>query len=219
MENEQHNNYSLAYILISIVTFVAIALSFAIYRLPALPMLISILIVMAGICFVWSRKLSKKNLYVNNVLILLVANMLAYFFTDYLIISKDRLFGFVIGVAVVDVFSFTKRGKHTLNAKLAGNVSTLARLSICLPIPGKPGLQQIIGVGDLVYYSTITMFFLKAPEASNGLIVAILILVGQFVNIISTMVLKKLQKEQYRGFPATLFPGVIVFIASIIQWI
>jgi hypothetical protein len=171
---------------------------------------------MASSILLWSRKLSKKTLYLNNILNILAANLIAYFLIGYLMKSQDTITGLIIGVVGMDVFSFTKRGKNTLNAKLAGNINTLARLSICLPIPGHPGLQQIIGIGDLLYYSIITMYYINAYGMLTGLKAGMIILFGQIVNIISTEVLKKIQKEQYKGFPATLFPGLVIILVDII---
>jgi hypothetical protein len=219
MENEHRKNFYLVYIFIFVITFIVTALTFISYRIPQWLMLFSFILVIAGICFLWLRKLSKTNLYLNNLLNLLISNIIAYFLTSYLIISQDRIMGFIIGIVAMDVFSFTKRGKNTLNAKLTGNINTMARLSICLPIPGSPGLQQIIGVGDILYYSTITMYFIKSSGTLSGLYAVMIILIGQFINIIAILVLNKYQQEKYKGFPATLFPGMFIFIVSVFRLI
>ena len=219
MEEVQRKNYHLVYLYIFGITFLTTTLSFIGYKIQLLPMLISLIIVIAGFYFVWIKKLSKVNLYFNNILNLLAANIIAYFLINYFIKSQDTITGLIIGIAVMDVFSFTKRGKNTLNAKLSGNINTMARLSICLPVPGNPGLQQIIGVGDLLYYSIITMYYIKLAGTSAGLQAAMIILIGQLVNTIAILVLKRIQKEKYKGFPATLFPGMFIIIANVFRMI
>jgi hypothetical protein len=220
MEKVQRNYYLLIYIFILVITFITTALCFLSNNMPVLLMLISLIIIMAGIYFVWLKKLSKRILYFNNILNILAANILAYFLIHYLINSQSTIIGMILGIVVMDVFSFTKRGKNTLNAKLSGNINTMARLSVCLPIPKKPGLQQIIGVGDLLYYALITMYYIKSGRTSAaGIHAAMIILIGQLVNIIAILVIKRIQKEQYKGFPATLFPGIFIIIATVFRFI
>lgn len=219
MEEAKRKYYFLVYIFILAITLIVIALSFISYKIPVLPMLILLALVIAGICFVWVSKLSKKNLYLNNILLLLAANILAYILINYVIKYTDTVNGIIIGVAVTDVFSFSKRGKHTLNAKLSGNINTLARLSVCLPLPKIPGLQPIIGVGDLLYYSIITIYYTEKGGILTGLYAGLIIFIGQLANIIAILILKKIQKERFKGYPATLFPGMFALIANVLRLI
>lgn len=215
MDNTKRKNFILAYIYIIAITFLVIALSYISIKIPILPMMITFIFVIAAICFVWKRKLSKFILYVNNVLLLLATNIIAYILVNYVIKSLDSLNGIVVSVSVIDVISFTKLGKHTLNAKLMNNTNSLARLSVCLPLPKVPGLLPIIGAGDLQYYSMITMYYIKTAGNMAGLYAALILVIGQLINIIAILILKKIQKERYKGFPATLFPGMFIFIANI----
>jgi hypothetical protein len=122
------------------------------------------------------------------------------------IVSKDLMIGIICGAVIMDVLSFTKYGKNTLNAKLSQQTYTLARLSICLPVVKKQGLQPIIGVGDLVFYSLLMTFAIKATLGSDWLGITLLILAGQGLNIL--LISMFIHKSWYKGFPATLFPGV-----------
>ncbi|HEX3078363.1 MAG TPA: hypothetical protein VHQ24_16015 [Lachnospiraceae bacterium] len=151
----------------------------------------------------------------NNIINLFAPNVIAYFILFYIAKSKEFIFGYIVAVAAMDVFSFTKAGKQSLNRKLIGNTNSLARLSICLPVPRKPGLQPIIGVGDILYYTIITMFCIYSKNVTAGLYAAIIVLIGQLVNTVSTSILIRVQKEHYKGFPATLFPGLFIFIVGI----
>lgn len=219
MNEKKHDNYYMEYICMLVITGIICTISFIIYKLPTLIMIISFIFIMAATVLLWLRKLTKKNLYLNDFLNLLAPNIIALFFVSNLIKSKSTIIGFMLGVAIMDVFSFTKRGKNTLNAKLAGNINTMARLSICLPIPGKPGLQQIIGVGDLFYYSMITMYYIHFAGILASLKAVLIIFIGQLVNIVSIILLKRIQKNLYKGFPATLFPCVFIIIADCLHMI
>jgi hypothetical protein len=166
----------------------------------------------------WTKKLSKKTLYFLDILNLLETNLIGYLIIFFVSTSADTMIGILCGVIIADVFSFTKSGKNTPNAKVIGNVNTLARLSICLPVPKKQGLSPIIGVGDLIYYSMIITHSIKYQGISVGYISFLLILAGQLVNILFISII--IRKNWYKGFPATLFPGVFFIAAALINnWI
>jgi hypothetical protein len=149
--------------------------------------------------------MSKKVLYQLNVLNLFGAAMLGSVLS--FIVSKDTMIGIIYGAVIMDVLSFTRYGKNTLNAKLSERTYTLTRLSICLPVLKKQGLHPIIGVGDLVFYSLLMAFAIKATLGSGWLVAILLILAGQMVNILFISMF--IHKTWYRGFPATLFPGIL----------
>lgn len=182
----------------------------------ALPVMIIVSFInLVGIVVLWFRPLTKKLLYALNVLNSLGAASLAYFIATILIKSVDSFFAMVTIIVVMDVFSFTKAGKKTSNAKLINNNNTLARLSICLPVVGKPGLQPIIGVGDLYFYSAIILFSLHNFGVSVLGGIYLLMLVGQIANIIVILFIQN--KIWYKGFPATLFPGIFYLIVLCIS--
>jgi len=182
----------------------------------ALPVIIIVFLVdIAGIVVLWSRSLSRKLLYLLNVLNSLAAASLAYLLVTVLIKSVDSFLAVIIIIVVMDVFSFTKAGKITPNSRLVNNNNTLARLCICLPVAGKPGLQPIIGVGDLYFYSAILSFSLHNFGVNIWSKIFLLILVGQLVNIALISIIKN--KIWYKGFPATLFPGIFYLIVLFIS--
>lgn len=212
METKQ-DKYAIEYCFIIVMTLIASGLTLISYNFPAKLMLSLFAVILIALLYIWRKKLTRNNLYLNNILNLLFANIGAYIIINYLAISIDSLIGFLAGVAVIDVLSFTRHGKRTLNAKLMSSINSIARLSICLPVAGKAGLQPIIGVGDLLYYSVITMYFVQIDGKEIGLRSALLLLTGQILNIIGIIVLKKRLKEQFKGFPATIFPGILILIA------
>jgi hypothetical protein len=213
MQEDQNKNFLWEYLFIWVVTLVSSIISFLCYNLKVEIMFVTFLVILICVIPLWKKQLSKKILYLLDMLNLLGAIVLGYLITLLFADSTGSMIGFVCGVAIMDVFSFTKAGKNTLNAKLANQTNTLARLSICLPIPKKQGLQPIIGVGDLVYYSLLMMYSLKSNTLPNGWTVFLLILVGQLINILFISIFK--HRHWYKGFPATLFPGVLFVIAVI----
>lgn len=182
-------------------------------------MVISIvfLINIVGIIVLWTRPLSKKSLYLLNIFNILAASSFAYLIIAFLIDSIESFVVMITIIVVMDVFSFTKKGKMTPNARLMNNNNALARLCICLPVPKKPGLQPVIGVGDLYFYSAIMFFSLHTFGVSVLGKVFLLIFVGQLTNIILISIIKN--KVWYKGFPATLFPGAFYLVGLLSRFI
>lgn len=200
-----------SYMLIVTIVICVIAALTDMLRMPII--IILFLISITAIIVLWNRPLNKKSLYLLNIFNLLGASLLANLIVRLLVGSIEEIIIMIITIIAADVFSFTRKGKKTLNARLIRNHNTLARLSICLPIPNKPGLQAIIGVGDLYFYSTMILFSLH-NFGSSGLPEAFLfVLVGQAFNILLIIVF--INKDWYKGFPATLFPG-LCYLAGVL---
>lgn len=169
------------------------------------------------IILIWAKPLSKKSLYLLNILNLLGAACLAYLIINKVIKSTDSFIAMIIIIAVMDVFSFTRKGRKTPNARLMNNTNALARLCICLPVTGKPGLQPIIGVGDLYFYSAILLFNLNMFSIHAFGRTFFMLLVGQLGNIIVISIIKN--KSWFKGFPATLFPGLFCILSLFLRGI
>lgn len=165
---------------------------------------------LAGVIILWLKPLSRHRLYFLNILNCITATTLAYLVIALVINSPDSFYTMIIIIIVMDIFSFTKAGKRTANARLTGNVNTLARLSICLPVPHNSGLQPIIGLGDLYFYSILFLFFLHHDGVPASFWSIFLILVGQTANILLISIIRN--KAWYKGFPATAFPGIFCLI-------
>lgn len=210
-KQNQRNHYLWEYSYILCLSIVIGLLPFLFTKLP-IQLVIGILVItVCGVLMVWKRPLSKKLLYFNNFLLLCAPLCITYIISSLFAHSMDNFIGIIAGVAIMDVFSFTRFGRKTPNAKLSNNTNSLARLSVCLPVPKKPGLQPVIGVGDLTYYSFITTFSLRMGGITAGIIAVFIIFIGQIVNIIFIEIMKKRQWK--KGFPATLFPGLFTILA------
>lgn len=199
-----------------IIITAAICSTTLLYYQMTIPVMATIFVIaLTVIIIIWKKPMSRNLLLILNILNVIAVACFAYFLVHIMKQSPASIYGFIAAVITMDVFSFTKRGKNTMNAKLMNNTSALPRLSICLPVPKKPGLQPIIGIGDLNFYSVMTLFALNINGFSSFYIVTLLLVTGQLLNILVISLIKN--KTWYRGFPATLFPGLIYLIGIIIM--
>jgi len=208
------NFWAYVYFYMMAVTLVSCGLTYIGYRIKFAILAVAFCVILAGIIILWNTKLSRKLLYLLDIINILgtavAGNMIMYLING----SRDITIGLLCGVALMDVFSFTRAGRSTLNAKLSGKNDTLARLSICMPIPGRKGLQPLIGVGDLTYYSLMMSFSLTVKGAPTECIAVALITAGQLINILFISIFKR--SSRYKGFPATFFPGLLYIAALFI---
>ena len=207
-------NLTWEYIYILGMSAIGCMLAFLLNKINLPVILILFIVDLAGIVVLWTRPLSRNLLYLLNVLNCLASVSFACLLVTVFIKSVDSFLTMMIIIVVMDVFSFTKKGEKTPNARLINQSNTLARLSICLPVPGKPGLQPIIGVGDLYFYSVISVFLLRFFGANYFGYMLLLVLTGQLLNVLFIAIIKN--KTWYKGFPATLFPGILSLIIMII---
>ncbi|WP_151736075.1 hypothetical protein [Paenibacillus tengchongensis] len=173
----------------------------------------ALLVLAAGIGVsvrLWKQALSVKVLYLHNIINVFCPVALALVIFGFLQPSLSGCVSILGGIVAADVFSFMRIGRRTPNAVLMNNRQSLARLSICLPVPGRAGLTPIIGAGDLMYYAFLTLTVLEFPDELNPWTGLPLIVLGQLLNIILIVIVER--KERYRGFPATLMPGALVII-------
>ncbi|WP_150275480.1 hypothetical protein [Paenibacillus tepidiphilus] len=174
---------------------------------------IAVLVLAAGVAmsvWLWKQELSVKVLYRHNVLNVVCALALAVLIPALLKIDLSGYLSILSAVIVADMLSFLRIGRRTPNAKLMGNRQSLARLSICLPLPGRPGLTPIIGVGDLMFYALLTLAALQFPQALHPWIALPLVVLGQLLDIV--LIVAAERRKGYKGFPATLMPGVLFII-------
>jgi hypothetical protein len=166
--------------------------------------------------WVWKQPVSRKVIYLHNGLNIICALLLANMLSSYVFVTESMVIGAALGVVVMDVFSFTKRGRFTLNARLMEHTNTAVRLSVCLPVPGKRGLIPVIGTGDLVFYSLLTIVPLQSVNRAGPLFAVLPVLAGQLLNLAIIAALKN--RAGFKGFPATLMPGLL-FIAVLLPGI
>lgn len=122
-----------------------------------------------------------------------------------------------IGVAIslIDVLSFTKAGKRTMNAKAMSNVNFMSKL-IVYGIGKEDALYPTCGIGDYFYFALWLAGLGKSIKLL--LLLGVGLFVGNFIN--KVIVLKLSKRTNYRGIPATIIPFIcilsIYFLASLI---
>ncbi len=125
----------------------------------------------------------------------------------------------IIYVCVIDVFSFTRLGKNTTNAKLMNSNKWLPRLLVYGHSfkTGKPVVTK--GFGDYLNYSIAFTTIHTTYGKTIGLCAIIAIIFGVIINLI---IISRIYKYTwYKGFPATIGPlglcAILVVIISIVS--
>ena len=213
MKENKKTNLFWEYLYMLLITATISLLPLLYYQALVPVMLLILLSTLALIIVIWRKPMSKSLLYLLNLLNVIAVGSFAFFILLILRNTPESIISLIIVIVLLDVYSFTKRGKNTLNAKLIAQPTALARLSFCLPVPGKPGLQPIIGVGDLYFYSVMALFALDTYNILSYFIVVIILITGQLSNILFIYYIK--DKSWYKGFPATLFPGLLYLVLLI----
>lgn len=113
-------------------------------------------------------------------------------------------------ISLIDILSFTKYGKRTMNAKAMSNVNFMSKLIVYGKEKGDI-LVPTCGIGDYLYYA---MWISGIHNVSDSLWAyvasAVMILVGSCIHY--GIIAKIYKKESYKGFPATVFPFLCVAI-------
>jgi len=123
----------------------------------------------------------------------------------------------LIIITIYDVFSFTRWGKNTLNAKTINNKELLPRFLVFgrsfktgKPVPTK-------GYGDYLWYSIAFSSIFTTYGKSIGLLAIIAIIVGVIINLI--IISRIYRYSWFKGFPATVGPLGLCVILIIIKLI
>ena len=131
-------------------------------------------------------------------------------------ITIEILLILMIYVCTIDVFSFTRRGKNTMNAKLMSSNKWLPRLLVYgrSSKTGKPVVTK--GFGDYYNYSIAFTAIYTAYGKTIGFGAIIAIILGVIINLI---IINRIYKYTwYKGFPATIGPlGLCIILIVIIS--
>lgn len=111
-------------------------------------------------------------------------------------------------ISLIDVLSFTKYGKHTVNAKAMSNVTFMSKLVVYGKGKGDI-LYPTCGLGDFFYYAMwITGTHNLSSDISAYGLAVVMILLGSILNFI--IIGKIYTRENYKGFPATILPFLCI---------
>lgn len=111
-------------------------------------------------------------------------------------------------ISVIDILSFTRYGKRTKNAKAMSNVHFMSKLIVY----GKEKDDVLVptcGIGDYFYYSLWISGIHTVSDSVISYIVAVcMILLGSSIHY--AIIMKLCKRENYKGFPGTVFPFLCV---------
>ncbi len=113
-------------------------------------------------------------------------------------------------ISVMDILSFTKYGKHTINARAMSNVHFMSKLIVY----GKEKNDVLVptcGIGDYFYYSLwISGIHTVSGSIYAYLLAVCMILLGSCIHY--AIIMRLCQRENYKGFPGTIFPFLCIAI-------
>jgi len=160
------------------------------------------------------KPLNKDHLFISGIICMLSVLSCGIFIGRVIPIASALAIGF--SVAIVDVLSFTKKGKNTTNAKIMNNKEFMYKLIVYgisfkdkSPVPTK-------GLGDFIYYAVLLSALFSFSKSSNILLLGTLLcFTGCALNWIIIPFIYK--KSWYRGFPATIIPFALLLPLYIIS--
>lgn len=122
----------------------------------------------------------------------------------------EEVFAIGVAISIMDILSFTKYGKHTVNAKAMSNIQFMSKL-IVYGKEKKDVLVPTCGIGDYLYYSLWISGIHTVSNSINAYLLAVcMILLGSSIHYV--IIMKLCQRENYKGFPATVFPFLCIAI-------
>ena len=119
-------------------------------------------------------------------------------------------------VTAMDIMSFTRIGKKTVNAKAMSNKTVAAKLFV-YGLEKNDVLIPTCGFGDYLYYA----IWISGTHAlsSSGIFyafVAFMVFAGTILQSITVKVLSK--RDGFKGFPGTVFPFLCTVLAYLLLY-
>ena len=119
-------------------------------------------------------------------------------------------------VSAMDIMSFTRIGKKTVNAKAMSNKTVAAKLFV-YGLEKNDVLIPTCGFGDYLYYA----MWISGTHAlsSSGIFyafVAFMVFAGTILQSITVKVLSK--RDGFKGFPGTVFPFLCTVLAYLLLY-
>nr|WP_295975180.1 hypothetical protein [uncultured Bacillus sp.] len=192
-------------ILIVILAFIFLA--FFILKINHVVLLITAIIGMAYLLIYVKKPFNKNDLIVNGVFCMLAVLLCGVLIGRYIPIASAIGIGMAVGI--VDVLSFTKKGKNTANAKVMRNKPLMSKLIVYgisfkdqSPVPTK-------GLGDFMYYAILLSALFQFSKSTTILFLGCFaVFLGCVINWIIVCFIYK--KPWYKGFPATIIPFIFL---------
>lgn len=161
-------------------------------------------------------KYKRERLFVNGLILALTVLCLGVLVGES--IDLEGILSLGAAISVIDILSFTRFGKSTINAKAMSNVHFMSKLIVY----GKGKGDILIptrGIGDYFYYA---MWIAGIWNVSNRLwayvTAAGMIFLGTTIEYF--IIARLSRREGYKGFPATVIPFICVAAwYGVLYWI
>lgn len=162
--------------------------------------------------FMLTRKVSYKHLIIYSRICFACVMTFAVSFGSFNHIQM--LLPMMVYICLLDVYSFTRKGKNTFNAKLV-NSNTWSRKLIVYGRSFKNGSPVATkGLGDYFWYAfSFSTIYSKFGQLI-GLYSIIAIVLGLIINLL--IICRIYKYTWYKGFPATTGPLGLCFILVVI---
>jgi energy-coupling factor transporter transmembrane protein EcfT len=158
---------------------------------------------------IFGMKYKRERLFLNGIIGALSVMFIGSWFGKQLDLESTISIG--AAVTAMDIISFTKIGKRTVNAKAMSNKTVAAKLFV-YGLEKNDVLIPTCGYGDYLYYAMwISGIHALSSAIQVYVIAALMIFLGI---IIQSIVVKRLSgKDNFKGFPGTVFPFLCTVFA------
>lgn len=183
-----------------------------------LPNLLLITVGVSGIIYIifnlFFIPYKREKLFVNGIFGALAVMFTGIWFGKHLSLESTISIGSV--VTAMDIMSFTRIGKKTVNAKAMSNKTVAAKLFV-YGLEKNDVLIPTCGFGDYLYYA----MWISGTHAlsSSGIFyafVAFMVFAGTILQSITVKVLSK--RDGFKGFPGTVFPFLCTVLAYLLLY-
>jgi len=194
---------SIKWSLIAHLLFFVIVLAVILFENIYLKFALSIIGLLYAIYYLAFTKYDEKYLFINSLILFIIVIHLGILWGFHLNIVTAIIVGII--VSVQDVLSFTKFGKWTANAKAMANTHLMAKLVLYSKSIKDGHLIPIKGMGDFLFYSAwVSSIYYCELDIQYLLMAFAAVFIETSIDYI--IITKIYQKENYKGFPATVIP-------------
>ena len=165
----------------------------------------SIIGIIYAVYYLFFTKYNKDKIFLNSLILFLTAAHIGITIGYYIDIIMVLFTG--IAISIQDVLSFTKLGKRTANAKAMSSTEFMSKLILYSKSTKDGHLIPTKGMGDFLFYSLwLSGIYYSKFNIKYLLLGFTGILIGTIINYL--IISKIYQKENYKGFPATIIPFI-----------
>lgn len=154
----------------------------------------------------------RERLFINGLVGAMSVMCIGIWFGKQLDLESTISIGAV--VTTMDIISFTRIGKKTVNAKAISNKTAAAKLFVY----GREKNDVLIptcGFGDYLYYAMwISGTHALSSSGISYAFVAFMVCVGTILQSIAVKLLSK--RDRFKGFPGTVFPFLCTVLAYLL---